>query len=157
VADDRSAARQVSVPLHLVNTFLLTAAITYTLWLIEGFASPRLRETPRWTRALLGLMGVLLVVAATGATTSLADTLFAAESLAEGIRQDFDLEQMDTEQLRKLQRQVEAELDARSFENNLRRELETHMRRYQNAGTRTVMGPTRGSRRRRLQESGIIE
>lgn len=92
VADDRSAARQVSVPLHLVNTFLLTAAVTYTVWLIEGFASPRLHETPRRTRALLGLMAVLLVVAATGATTSLADTLFAAESLAEGIRQDFDRE-----------------------------------------------------------------
>lgn len=92
VADDRSAARQVSVPIHLVNTFLLTAALTYTLWVIEGFRPPRLDAVPGRTRALLGLSFVLLLVAATGATTSLADTLFAAETLGEGLRQDFDRE-----------------------------------------------------------------
>ncbi len=92
VADDRSAARQVSVPLHLVNTFLLTASVALTVWLVSGGAMPRLREAGRRFWALLGLAGALLLIAATGATTSLADTLFAAESLAEGIRQDFDTE-----------------------------------------------------------------
>ncbi len=92
VAQDRSTARQVSVPLHLVNTFLLTAAITYTVWVIEGYARPVFSTIPRRTRALLGLSFALLLVAATGATTSLADTIFASETLAEGIRQDFDSE-----------------------------------------------------------------
>lgn len=100
VADDRSVARQVSVPLHLVNTFLLTAAITYTVWLVEGYARPRLSAVPRRTRALLGLSFALLLVAGTGATTSLADTLFAAETVAEGIRQDFDRESALIVQLR---------------------------------------------------------
>lgn len=92
VAEDRSAARQISVPLHLVNTFLLTAAMTYTIWVIDGYARPQLKAVPRRTRALLGLSFGLLLVAATGATTSLADTLFAAESVSEGIGQDFDRE-----------------------------------------------------------------
>lgn len=92
VADDRSAARQVSVPVHLVNTFLLTAVLTYTLWVIEGYAKPTFAAVPTRTKALLGLAFALLAVAATGATTSLADTMFAAETLAEGIRQDFDRE-----------------------------------------------------------------
>ncbi|MGE3961505.1 MAG: heme A synthase [Dehalococcoidia bacterium] len=100
VAHDRSAARQVSVPLHLVNTFLLTGAITYTVWLIEGYARPALSSVPRRTRVLLGLAFVLLLIAATGATTSLADTLFAAETLGEGIRQDFDSESALIVQLR---------------------------------------------------------
>ena len=91
-AEDRSAARQVSVPVHLVNTFLLTAVLTYTLWVIEGYAKPALAAVPTRTKALLGLALALLAVAATGATTSLADTMFAAETLAEGLRQDFDRE-----------------------------------------------------------------
>src|SRR5690606_39213153 len=92
VAEDRSVARQISVPVHLVNTFLLTGVLTYTLWLLEGYPRPRWRAVPRRTRALLGLSFALLLVAATGATTSLADTMFAAETLAEGLRQDFDRE-----------------------------------------------------------------
>ena len=92
VAEDRSAARQVSVPVHLVNTFLLTAALTYTIWVISGYAMPRVRAVPRRTKALLGLSFALLLVAATGATTSLADTMFAAESLGEGLLADFDEE-----------------------------------------------------------------
>lgn len=100
VAHDRSVARQISVPVHLVNTFLLTAVLTYTLWLIEGYAKPRWRAVPTRTRALLGLSFALLLVAATGATTSLADTLFAAETLAEGVRQDFNRESELIVQLR---------------------------------------------------------
>lgn len=92
VADDRSVARQVSVPLHLVNTFLLTAFMALTLWLISGNAVPRLRSAGREFWLLAGLASVLLLMAGTGATTSLADTLFAADSVAEGVRQDFAAE-----------------------------------------------------------------
>jgi len=92
VADDTSVARQVSVPLHLVNTFLLTAAVMLTLWFIEGGARPQLRVNRVQARRLGGLALLFMLIAATGATTSLADTLFAAESLAEGIAMDFDRE-----------------------------------------------------------------
>ena len=100
VADDRSAARQVSVPLHLVNTFLLTASLAYTAWVIEGGRVPRLSAAPRRTRTLLGLSLVLLLIAATGATTSLADTLFSAEGVSEAGGQDFHTEEALIVQLR---------------------------------------------------------
>lgn len=88
VAHDYSTARQVAVPLHLVNTFLLMGALTYTVWTVHGGAAPAIRGA-RYLRPLAALAGVLMLIAATGATTSLADTLFAAESVAEGIRADF--------------------------------------------------------------------
>lgn len=88
VAHDYSTARQVAVPLHLVNTFLLMGALTYTVWAVHGGAAPAVRGA-RYLRPLAALAGVLMLIAATGATTSLADTLFAAESVAEGIRADF--------------------------------------------------------------------
>ena len=76
VADDASVARAVSVPLHLVNTFILLAALTVTAHLLGGgtplqaSAHPRVR---RWS--LVGALA-FLVIAATGAVTALADTLF---------------------------------------------------------------------------------
>ncbi len=89
VAHDTSTPRQVSVPLHLVNTFALTAVLALTVWHVrEGgrlsFADRRL------VRQLGGLALLILLMAATGATTSLADTLFRADTLGEGLAQDFD-------------------------------------------------------------------
>lgn len=84
VTDDRSVARQVAVPLHLVNTFLLTASVGLTVWVICGRRMPQLRARPRIWRQLLALGGLMLLIAATGATTSLADTLFAVDSVVEG-------------------------------------------------------------------------
>ncbi|MDP2327162.1 MAG: COX15/CtaA family protein [Dehalococcoidia bacterium] len=92
VAQDRSAARQVSVPLHLVNTFLLTATLTYTVWTVRGGLPPVLRGSRALVRPIAALAVLLLLIAASGATTSLADTLFRSESLAEGFRADFSQE-----------------------------------------------------------------
>ncbi|MDA0270430.1 MAG: COX15/CtaA family protein [Chloroflexi bacterium] len=92
VAEDRSAARQVSVPLHLVNTFLLTAALAYTVWVVAGGRVPALKVNRRLTFTLGGLAVLMMLTFATGATTSLADTLFRAESLAEGFMADFSQE-----------------------------------------------------------------
>jgi heme A synthase len=108
VGRDDSVARVISVPLHLVNTLLLLAALTLTAWFLKGPPPPfgvlppppsPLRGTPpnahsvRWrekrltpfaggrgrVRALL-LVGALALVFifATGAITALADTLFPA-------------------------------------------------------------------------------
>jgi heme a synthase len=85
VADDRSVARQISVPLHLVNTFFLMGVLAYTAWLVQGYAVPAWRATPRLTRALLALSAALLLIAATGATTSLADTVFYAEAAVDEV------------------------------------------------------------------------
>lgn len=88
VADDASVARAVSVPLHLVNTFFLIGALTTTAWLLGGDRRLRWHGTDR-TPLMLGMAGLLLI-GASGAVTALADTLFPAESLAEGIIADFD-------------------------------------------------------------------
>ena len=89
VADDASLARGISVPLHLVNTLLLLAALTATAWLAGGNAMPRRDADPVLARHLsVGLAG-MVVIAATGAITALADTLFPAESLLDGLTQDF--------------------------------------------------------------------
>lgn len=72
VADDASVARVIAVPLHLVNTLFLLAALTFTtFWLSRG--EVRLLRPRR--SFVLGLSG-MVIVAATGAVTALADTLF---------------------------------------------------------------------------------
>ena len=85
VADDASLARTVAVPLHLVNTFILLAALTTTAWWLgrEPESPPVLQSSLKW--AGIGM----LAIAATGSVTALADTLYPAESLIDGLTQDF--------------------------------------------------------------------
>ena len=45
------------------------------------------------------------------------------------IYQDFDLATMSIKDLEALQASVDSELDARQFEENLRREVDSHLRR----------------------------
>ncbi|MDN5848503.1 MAG: hypothetical protein L0H63_02545 [Nitrococcus sp.] len=45
------------------------------------------------------------------------------------ITTDFDLPSMSREELESLLAQVDGELDARAFENNLRRQLDYHLRK----------------------------
>ncbi|MGD2101874.1 MAG: COX15/CtaA family protein [Acidimicrobiia bacterium] len=76
VAEDASVARVVSVPLHLVNTFFLLTALTLTAYWLAG--GGRLDfKTRRNVVRLVYVGGVaLILIAATGAITALADTLF---------------------------------------------------------------------------------
>ena len=85
VADDASLARTVAVPLHLVNTFILLAALSATAWWLghEPSAPPAVPSSLKW--AGIGM----LAIAATGSVTALADTLYPAESLVDGLAQDF--------------------------------------------------------------------
>lgn len=90
VADDASLGRAVSIAVHLVNTFLLLAALSLTVWWASGGAVLQPRGHGVVLLALVaGLLGVLLI-GVTGAITALGDTLFPAGSLAEGLRQDLD-------------------------------------------------------------------
>lgn len=73
VADDASVARAIAVPLHLVNTFLLLAVLTLTIFWVSGGS----RLTNRTDRRVLVVVAIgMVLVAATGAVTALADTLF---------------------------------------------------------------------------------
>jgi heme A synthase len=74
VGADNSLARVIAVPLHLVNTLLLLAALTMSIWFAGGGARLSRRGPPRrWFFA--GVVG-MMAIAATGAITALADTLF---------------------------------------------------------------------------------
>ncbi|GIU91215.1 MAG: cytochrome oxidase assembly protein [Acidimicrobiia bacterium] len=81
VAGDASPARVVAVPLHLVNTLFLLSALTLTVYWLGGGSRLRLR---RQAAGLLAVGAGLVVVAATGAVTALADTLFPRPSLLGG-------------------------------------------------------------------------
>ncbi len=89
VANDTSTPRQISVPLHLVNTFALIGILGLVTWQIRGGGSLALTRD-RGVRALAVLGALIVLVAATGATTALADTLFKPESIGHGLAQDLD-------------------------------------------------------------------
>lgn len=91
VADDDSPSRTLVIAVHLVNTFLLLAALTLTSWWSMGRGSVRLpsARNPLGIGLLLGLLGVILI-GISGAITALGDTLFPAGSLSEGFAQDLD-------------------------------------------------------------------
>lgn len=89
VDDDVSAGRMVAVTLHLTNTFLLLASLTVAAWWGSGKPAPRLpvsRSTRRWI--LLGAVSIL-VIGASGALNAIADAVFPADSIAEGIADEF--------------------------------------------------------------------
>lgn len=69
-----------------------------------------------------------------------------ATSNSHRARPRIDLDGLSIEELQSLRQRIDAELDARSFEDNLRRELESHMRRQQR--TAPSGGTSRGGSRR---------
>lgn len=88
VGQDDSLARAGYLALHLLNTFLLLAALALTAhWSMHN--SP-LQAPTRGAAAWLLLTGLLavLLVGMTGAIAALGDTLFPSASLAEGLRAD---------------------------------------------------------------------
>ncbi len=81
VSDDSSVARTVAVPLHLLNTLLLLGALAITVSLSTSDKTiewSRLRRDPRVAAGL----GLMVLVAASGAVTALADTLYPKNSLS---------------------------------------------------------------------------
>jgi heme A synthase len=88
VADNPSTARAAWMSAHLVNTFLLLAAITWMAFSArreEGARFPRDRQSRRW---LGGAAGLVLLVGVSGAVAALGDTLFPASNLADGLLED---------------------------------------------------------------------
>jgi len=82
VANDTSVARAVSVPIHLVSTFVLLAGLVMTVFWLHGGGRLRLRDHWQLARPWLLIAGGILLIGASGGVTALADTLFPKESFA---------------------------------------------------------------------------
>lgn len=92
VADDASTARALWMGAHLINTFILMGVLVVTAWWAGGGQRLTLRQRGSIpTILLIGMLG-LLVLSALGAVTALGDTLFPAETFAEGAAAKFDPE-----------------------------------------------------------------
>ncbi len=83
-----SVARAVVISIHLINTFLLVAALALTAWWSDGGARPRLRGQGGIGALLWVAIAGTLGLGITGAITALGDTLFPSASLAAGLAQD---------------------------------------------------------------------
>lgn len=88
VADDDSRARAFAMVAHLVNTFLLVAALAITAWWASGGRALELRRHRTATLLVLGGLGALLLTGGSGAIAALGDTLFPSQTLAEGFAAD---------------------------------------------------------------------
>jgi heme A synthase len=88
VGENSSMTRATVIALHLVNTFLLLAsnALLYE-WL--RFGEPKKAMLSKNGKQIIFIVVILfLALGASGAITALGDTLFPAESLVEGLKQD---------------------------------------------------------------------
>ncbi len=88
VADNDSLARGWSMAMHLNNTFLLLGAVTLTAYWSTGAPAPTSLWGDRSRNFLWYSIVGMMVVGTSGAIAALGDTLFPAESLAEGLAQD---------------------------------------------------------------------
>ena len=88
VEGNASALRAGYVGGHLVNTLLLVAAMTTTIWAARS--EPPVVRRSRSMSGFTVAMVTMLVVAATGAIVALGDTLFPSTSLAAGLAADLD-------------------------------------------------------------------
>lgn len=84
VADDASLARIVSVPIHLVSTFVLLAGLVLTVFWLSGGRRLRLAVNREEAGKLVLISVGMLLIGATGAVTALADTLFPKEAFELG-------------------------------------------------------------------------
>ena len=92
VAHNQSVGRAVSMAVHLVNTFLLLAAVALTAWWAGAGSDYRLRLRGHGRVGWLigGGVALLLILGVSGAITALGDTLFPSGTLSEGIAADFE-------------------------------------------------------------------
>ena len=81
VADDVSVLRIISMPAHLVNTFLLMGTMAVTSWWASWGKHGGLKGEG-WTKMHLAILGLFLI-GITGAITALGDTLFPVDAFGE--------------------------------------------------------------------------
>ena len=91
VAHNDSIARAVYLSVHLINTFLLLAAIALTAWWASVNKTLRWSEQEKIVKVLaVCAIFATLVLGVSGAVTALGDTLFPSASLAAGFKQDLE-------------------------------------------------------------------
>lgn len=90
VADNASVARAFVIALHLVNTLILLGFATLVAWGASRAKQIRFSGFGRQGGLMIGGLIGFIFLSAIGAVTALGDTLFPAETLIEGLRQDFD-------------------------------------------------------------------
>jgi heme a synthase len=88
VADNLSVGRAVWMAVHLVNTFLLVAAMTLTAHFASGGPSFSLRAPRHFGMLAVLALGSILLVGVSGAIAALGDTLFPAENLGTALAAD---------------------------------------------------------------------
>jgi len=88
VADDASAARAGWIGMHLVNTFLLVAALALAAMWASTAERTRLDAGDGLGAGLAVFAGALVLTGVAGAITALGDTLFPSRTLAEGLAAD---------------------------------------------------------------------
>ena len=80
VEHDASYGRIVVLPLHLISTALLTAALSWCAF-FANVGTPSVQRLPGSVRALLLFAGLgILLVSTTGAVTALGDTVYPAQA-----------------------------------------------------------------------------
>jgi heme A synthase len=84
VAHDTSVARGFWMAGHLINTFLLVAALALTAWWASGGGRVRLRGQGGLAVLLVTAVIGMLALGISGAITALGDTLFPVSTFAEG-------------------------------------------------------------------------
>ncbi len=87
VADNATFARAMFVAVHLLNTFLLLAALTLTAWWVS-VDLPFARNRGRQAATVASACVALLVAGASGAVAALGDTLFPSSRLTDALWAD---------------------------------------------------------------------
>jgi heme A synthase len=87
VADNASMARALFMAAHLVNTFLLVAALTLTAHWSSGGVT-RFSTLPQTVAVVFAVSIGMLLVGMSGAVAALGDTLYPSASLAEALAAD---------------------------------------------------------------------
>ncbi len=88
VADNASAARAMFMATHLINTFLLLASPVLTAYWLPGGPAVPLKGRGKLLGLTAALAGGILLVAVSGSVAALGDTLYPAQSLAQGVTAD---------------------------------------------------------------------
>lgn len=88
-AETLTAARPFWMAGHLINTFILLAALSLTAWFASGGKPFNFKAQPKILFLLgLAIVGILLV-GLSGSVAALSSMLFPSESLTEGLAKDF--------------------------------------------------------------------
>lgn len=74
---------------HLINTFILLAALSLTAWLASGGKRIRLANQGNAFLLMIAAVVGMLLIGASGSLAALSSMLFPVETLAEGLKQDF--------------------------------------------------------------------